>query len=103
MSRNETDSFGYPAFAVARFSDDSSPTGASRYGDSRVVLGRWKRSPYPGTYGCALAPCGVFSWAMSALGFVILAVVLIVILALIVVFVRRRRRGGGVIATKDKQ
>ncbi len=56
-----------------------------------------------GAGGCAFALAGVFSTAMSALGFIILAVVLIVILVLVVVFVRRRRRGGGVIATRDKE
>jgi heme/copper-type cytochrome/quinol oxidase subunit 2 len=56
-----------------------------------------------GTEGCASVLAGVFSTAMNALGFIILAVVLIVILVLVVVFVRRRRRGGGVIATRDKE
>jgi disulfide bond formation protein DsbB len=47
--------------------------------------------------------CRVLSWAMSALGWVIVAAVLIIVLVLVVVFVRRRRRGGGVIATRDKE
>ena len=64
---------------------------------------RSDRACASGTEGCAFALAGVFSTAMSALGFIILAVVLIVILVLVVVFVRRRRRGGGVIATRDKE
>jgi hypothetical protein len=56
-----------------------------------------------GAEGCAFALSGVFSTAMSALGFIILALVLIVILVLVVVFVRRRRRGGGVIASRAKE
>jgi uncharacterized membrane protein len=56
----------------------------------------------------AAGPCDppgvpVLSLAMSALGWVIVAVVLIIVLVLVVVFVRRRRRGGGAIATRDKE
>jgi heme/copper-type cytochrome/quinol oxidase subunit 2 len=45
----------------------------------------------------------VFSLAMSALIWVIVAVVLIIIVVLAVVIVRRRRRSGGAIATRRQE